>query len=273
MTNTQKRVLSALVLATIVGLCSFKGASAVLGLILVVGLICVDEFYCNFLKRDRDQLHYWSAQFSFLAIYTYCNFISFSPALLDIFVNAGIFLDLVLVFYIFKMPMELKILNEIKAKYSYLAGVFFLLPLMSLASLIHYGNWLSLLCILLFVNFGMDIGAWFFGRNFGKHKLWPSVSPNKTIEGLVGGILVSSFVGSLLWWFLFDKISLVMPMFFALLGGFSQIGDLIQSKLKRQCQIKDSSSLIPGHGGFYDRIDSLVFLSPIYATAMRYIYF
>jgi phosphatidate cytidylyltransferase len=121
------------------------------------------------------------------------------------------------------------------------------------------------------VTFSMDTGAWFFGRKFGKHKLWPAVSPNKTIEGLVGGMFLASIMGSLTWYLFFHQLKWESSVIFAICGAISQVGDLIQSKIKREFQIKDSSNLIPGHGGVYDRIDSLIFLSPFFVVVVKYL--
>ena len=118
----------------------------------------------------------------------------------------------------------------------------------------------------------MDTGAWFFGKMFGKHKLWPKISPNKTVEGLVGGMAISGVLGHLFWFKFIDDSVMWIFVPFAILGFLSQLGDLVQSKFKRQFKIKDSSSLIPGHGGMYDRIDSLVFVLPFFAIVMNYYY-
>jgi phosphatidate cytidylyltransferase len=118
-----------------------------------------------------------------------------------------------------------------------------------------------------------DTGAWFFGKNFGKHKLWPSVSPKKTVEGFVGGLITSSLCGLLYWHLFLGKISWGLWLFFILVGICAQVGDLIQSKFKRQFNIKDSSNIIPGHGGVYDRVDSLLFVIPLFAAALGHIYF
>ena len=273
MTNTQKRVVSGLTLIALVGLSLFLGTSAVLILILIIGMICVDEVFCHFLGLKRNAIMYFVNQATFALPFIYFNFFNFSPGLMSVFVNAGMVLNFLLIFYVFKMKMQSDIMATISKQYNYTVGCFFLLPLMSLASLLHYGKWHYLVSILLFVNFGMDIGAWFVGRKFGKRKLWPSVSPNKTIEGLLGGIFFSATLGGLLWWAFFDKFSIIYPILFGCIGALSQLGDLVESKLKRQSHIKDSSNLIPGHGGFYDRVDSLVFVSPFFATMLRYIYF
>src|SRR5690606_12695790 len=129
-------------------------------------------------------------------------------------------------------------------------------------------QWQEVIIVLLFVNFGMDSFAWFFGKNFGKHKLWPKVSPKKTVEGLLGGVISTGILGSILWRLFFNETSVMLFFVFCLLGLIAQVGDLVQSKIKRQFEIKDSSTLIPGHGGVYDRIDSLLFLAPFYATAL-----
>jgi phosphatidate cytidylyltransferase len=160
----------------------------------------------------------------------------------------------------------------VSKKAPFLAGLFIMLPMVSLTNTLHFGKWRILLAILLIVNFGMDTGAWFFGKNFGKHKLWEKVSPNKTIEGLIGGMFTSGILGTLAWAFWLQKPELLLFALFCLLGVLSQLGDLIQSKIKRQFKIKDSSSLIPGHGGVYDRIDSLLYSAPFFAVVLKYYY-
>jgi phosphatidate cytidylyltransferase len=132
-------------------------------------------------------------------------------------------------------------------------------------------DWRQVLVLLFVVTFGMDTGAWFFGKNFGKRKLWPEVSPNKTVEGLFGGMFTSALLGGVFWYIFFSDLSLIVIFIFALCGAISQVGDLIQSKIKREYAIKDSSALIPGHGGVYDRIDSLIFLSPFFIIVVRYL--
>jgi phosphatidate cytidylyltransferase len=144
--------------------------------------------------------------------------------------------------------------------------------MISLVYIINFQSWQLVILLLLVVNFGMDSGAWFFGKSFGKHKLWPAVSPNKTIEGLLGGMLTSGLCGYGMYLLVFDKKNYWTIIIFSLLGLLSQIGDLVQSKLKRQYGIKDSSSLIPGHGGVYDRIDSLVFVLPFFVVTLYYYY-
>lgn len=119
----------------------------------------------------------------------------------------------------------------------------------------------------------MDIGGFIVGCNLKGPKLAPKISPNKTWSGLIGGIILAMAV-SYLYIYLVVKDDQSMHMFFVVLGGIiaaiSQIGDLIESAIKRKLGIKDSSSLIPGHGGVFDRIDGLIFAAPFFYWLFAY---
>jgi len=117
---------------------------------------------------------------------------------------------------------------------------------------------------LLFVIFMTDTGAFYFGRLFGKHKLYPSVSPGKTWEGAIGGFF-SGLLGVVIFSFFFPSysINLFVWILAASLSILCQVGDLAESMLKRNCGVKDSGKILPGHGGVLDRIDGLLFAVPI----------
>jgi len=120
----------------------------------------------------------------------------------------------------------------------------------------------NLVFLALFVTFGSDTVAFFAGRAWGRHHLAPSISPGKTWEGAIGGIL-GAIVVSLLFT-LPTPLHLPFDYWQAILLGllvsiFGQLGDLVESLLKRNMGVKDSGKLLPGHGGFLDRIDSIVF--------------
>ena len=114
------------------------------------------------------------------------------------------------------------------------------------------------------VLFGSDAGAYFAGRALGKHKLAPSISPGKTVEGLIGGVLAAAgFAALSTWWFFPElpyKFSIPLACVLAIVGV---LGDLCESAMKRGSGAKDAASILPGHGGFLDRLDSLLFGAPI----------
>ena len=118
-----------------------------------------------------------------------------------------------------------------------------------------------------FIVWAADSGAYFAGKSLGKHKMAPNVSPNKTIEGLVGGIITAVVVG---WatsqWFDIEFSSHIAMILITLITVvISVLGDLVESMFKRVSGIKDSSNIIPGHGGVLDRIDSLTAAFPVFA--------
>jgi phosphatidate cytidylyltransferase len=109
-----------------------------------------------------------------------------------------------------------------------------------------------------------DSVAFFAGKAFGKHKLFPRVSPNKSWEGAVVGFLAAAAgFAALAHYFLPFLPTIHAAVLGALIGVVGQIGDLVESLLKRDAGIKDSSTIIPGHGGIFDRFDSVLFAAPV----------
>jgi phosphatidate cytidylyltransferase len=125
-------------------------------------------------------------------------------------------------------------------------------------------NGVQLLFFILFMIWATDSGAYFVGKSMGKRKLWPVISPNKTIEGAVGGVFFSIVVAVICYAGSFVDFSL-MPILIisVLVGVFGQIGDLAESAFKRIYDVKDSGNLLPGHGGILDRLDSALFVFPL----------
>ncbi|WP_026858396.1 phosphatidate cytidylyltransferase [Jeotgalicoccus psychrophilus] len=109
-----------------------------------------------------------------------------------------------------------------------------------------------------------DTGAYLFGKSFGKRKLWPQISPNKTIEGSLGGTLVSIIIPIVfvMAGLMEGSLWLLIP-FTVVLSIFGQMGDLVESALKRHFDVKDSGTFLPGHGGILDRFDSFIFVLPL----------
>lgn len=115
-----------------------------------------------------------------------------------------------------------------------------------------------------FLIWANDTFAYIVGKTIGKHKLIKRISPNKTIEGFVGGLLATNIVGYLMAQYITNTpISTLHWLILAnIVGIFAVMGDLIESKFKRLAQVKDSAKIIPGHGGFLDRLDSIILVAP-----------
>lgn len=123
----------------------------------------------------------------------------------------------------------------------------------------------ALILFLLLLIWSGDAAAYYVGKSMGRHHLYPQVSPNKTIEGAVGG-LVGSFLATLLAQQTFLPIFtgadlILVPL---LVGAMGQLGDLTESMMKRSAGVKDSSALIPAHGGLFDKLDSVAFAAPVF---------
>ncbi|MDQ3142102.1 MAG: phosphatidate cytidylyltransferase [Bacteroidota bacterium] len=128
------------------------------------------------------------------------------------------------------------------------------------------------LLAMIVMNWSNDVFAYFTGRLFGKNKLAPDISPNKTWEGALGGLSACMMAGFVLNEYLFPhKQVIIFVVIFSFLVWMSGIlGDLFESKLKRSIHIKDSGQILPGHGGFMDRFDSYYFVIPVGVTIIYY---
>jgi phosphatidate cytidylyltransferase len=121
----------------------------------------------------------------------------------------------------------------------------------------------KILISILILIWANDTFAYLVGKNFGRNKLFPSVSPKKTIEGFVGGLIFTGISSILLSKFYIESNILYIWIVIAVIVSiFSTLGDLIQSKFKRVAGVKDSGKIMPGHGGILDRLDSIIFVIP-----------
>jgi phosphatidate cytidylyltransferase len=155
-----------------------------------------------------------------------------------------------------------------------IAGLFVLLPAW-LAIVVLHGHgpegpaWVILLALLVW---GADTGAYFAGRTFGRHKLAPRVSPGKTWEGVLGGVVLGLLIAWAGSWWLGAPGGLVAFMLLVLATLLiSVLGDLLESLFKRITDIKDSGGLLPGHGGLMDRIDSLTAAAPLFVLGVLWL--
>jgi phosphatidate cytidylyltransferase len=142
-------------------------------------------------------------------------------------------------------------------------------------------NGVAWIFYLLIIIFAGDTGAYYVGTGWGKHKLCPRVSPGKTVEGALGGLAANIVLGAGINFFA-DRLpwGLDMPtlpwgwaiLFFIIAGATGQLGDLFESQLKRAAHIKDSGTILPGHGGLLDRIDALLFAAPVAYVFKEYVF-
>jgi phosphatidate cytidylyltransferase len=147
-----------------------------------------------------------------------------------------------------------------------LFGVLYLgltLSTLSMTRLLPLGEWL--IFFLLLVTWASDTGAYLVGTLYGRHRLAPTISPKKTVEGLVGGLIGAIIAGyAARWWFLPELSGLDCLVLAILLTITGLWGDLTESAMKRSVGMKDSGRLLPGHGGMLDRLDSLLFTAPVF---------
>ena len=131
------------------------------------------------------------------------------------------------------------------------------------------GKNLLLMIFLILVVQASDVLQYVWGKLFGKHKIAPKLSPSKTVEGFVGGVVSASVLGGLLYWLTpFSPVQAVLMSLLICLMGF--LGGLVMSAMKRSMGVKDWGNMISGHGGMLDRMDSLCFAAPIFFHVVRY---
>jgi len=188
-------------------------------------------------------------------------------------------------FWVIYVPLHMKLMFKIPKILKLFYGIFIISPLLfSFFFLLETGA--EIILLILFSVWISDIGAYFFGKKFGKNKL-SSISPGKTIEGVLGALFLNTiyslFLALLTTFLIFDLDEpKLLPFFLYMLIGLlfifylsvilSTLGDLYESLLKRISKLKDSSSLLPGHGGFLDRIDGLCSTMPLVTLVILIIF-
>lgn len=155
----------------------------------------------------------------------------------------------------------------------FLNVIYIVLPFYFLMNLPFINNtyYPNIIVYIIFIIWTNDSFAFLVGKNFGKRKLFEKVSPKKTIEGFVGGVLFSIIAGFIIGQYsgIFSILNwIIIAIIVAIFGS---LGDLVESKFKRQADVKDSGTIMPGHGGLLDRLDSLFFLAPFVYLYIHYI--
>lgn len=258
------RILSSVILFPVLAYIIFKG-----GILLKFGTIFVSilgmyEFYRVVFKK-MNFIHYlW---FLFAIIYIILLKTAFFNFIDLIFV---IFLFVSLVYMVFKHKnICIKDISVVFFGFFYIAGMFSTIYLIRNFNDGKFTVWVPFLAA-----WGSDIGAYFVGKTFGKHQLSPLLSPKKTLEGALGGILFSVLLCGIYGLFIYNFSAAYQKLcqnevnsilIFSIIGFigsvFAQLGDLTASSIKRQFNVKDYGKFMPGHGGILDRFDSLIFTS------------
>lgn len=164
-----------------------------------------------------------------------------------------LYISLNFLIFVFNKKIDIKKLSEIILIGAYV--VFFMYHMMLI-------NGTPYVWLVYIIAFGSDTFAYFTGKMFGKHKLYPEVSPNKTIEGAIGGIIGCTILSLIYFDYLRINKYIYIIIFSISASVFSMAGDLTASKIKRENGIKDFGYMLPGHGGILDRFDSVLFVAP-----------
>ena len=256
-----KRLLTAVLLGPLVILgVLFTNQTQFESVILVVVIIAGWEL-CSLL-----QIKHIAGKTAFISLTIAITYVLGEPAALTPVLIASSLWWLVALYWTVTFPKHSRFINNVLL-IKLANGLFILVP-MAIALIALNKNSSSLVLLLLALIWAADIGAYFAGNAFGKNKLCPNVSPGKTLEGAIGGIILSLVIGSLYVLMTAEMPTLKNYLCFGILSFIvslsSILGDLFESVIKRIAEVKDSGKILPGHGGLLDRIDSLTCAAPIF---------
>lgn len=269
MKEFRTRALSGIIYVSLL-IASLFWQHALIALFYFFGLVCMGEFKKLIaLKSFSPYIVFTLLYFGFaywkILLYSDKGFIEASQILLVI----TVFVQLILIKDLFsEKTIPLFVSKRFIITTFYLSSAFIFLILIAnfdeaFTPLMLLGSFM-----LVWVN---DTFAFLVGKNFGKQKLFPSISPKKTVEGFLGGLFFSCVASYFIAEYL-HIISFNSWLFLAIIiSVFGTLGDLIESKFKRQAKVKDSGVIMPGHGGLLDRLDSIIFAAPFVFLYLRLI--
>jgi len=263
--NLTKRVIIGIIGIPVLVFLIYKGGYFFLSLTVILQILCLYEFYDLFKYKNIFPLKIFS-----IIIYTgllcFSYFYSeYQNYILNLFI---LIILLTITFEVFRKEKRNPLNPLITVSgFLYITVPFIFLNLFN-QNAVKFSNYFNIVLYIFVLIWICDTFAYFGGRLIGKHQL-SSISPKKTIEGSISGTIFT-IGGALIFHFIIpDKLSIPDALITgSIIGIFGQVGDLFESMLKRYCGVKDSSDIIPGHGGVLDRFDGLIFVSP-----WIYIYF
>lgn len=254
------RALSALVaVITIFLLYFFLGKNGFKVLISFGVFVGSYELMKMLMKDNHSRANRYAFYGLLVAIFTLCSIFPGSSSIIFAFVSIVYLLFSILILHKFE---SLDDLHTFQSKS--IMGFFYmgLLPsfMIHILDLPHGMIWFIALLAIVFAG---DIGAYLVGMNFGKNKIMPLVSPKKTVEGSIGGILFSIITAVILSRFLEHINPLGLVLLAIPTSVVAQFGDFFESVIKRVAEVKDSGKIMPGHGGVLDRVDGVLFAAPV----------
>ena len=245
----KQRIITAFLLMAIALPCLIYGGIAFK---ILIGMVLLLSTYELLRIAQKDKFYILIELFCYIFV-GYAFFSNLS----GLFLPAELLILLMISLFFFSICFPKFKINQAFFLYSMLS---MLLIGIKTATFLRIEQGLPALLFVVIATYGSDTGAYFVGVKFGKHKLIPRLSPNKTVEGSIGGIVFGTIIASLFALFFdvsFNLYQVILISF--ILTITAQIGDLTFSNIKRYYQLKDFSNLLPGHGGILDRVDSLVF--------------
>ncbi len=259
MSNLLKRIIAGIFGIPLILAASYFGGIYFLIFSLIVSSLALWEFCLMFEKKELSPMKY--------------SGIIVSAAILIILYSDWKYL-LVIIFAMTAFFAAAEIFRSGKNPMNPAVLIFGLLyitfPFVVLNALIKLSDF-NIVVYLFILIWTCDTAAYFGGRIFGRHPL-SAISPKKTREGSASGFIFTIIVSLAVYFIFPEKVTLTDALVIGVITGiFSQIGDLFESLLKRYCNVKDSSEIIPGHGGFIDRFDSLIFVAPLIFIYFMYV--
>lgn len=265
MSNLYTRIITAIVFGTVLIGSIFLSPYSLIILCLVISTYSSFEFNSLLVKHKGSSLDPFFqsaivASFFLIAIFSYWDIIDPN----DAFIIFPIMMVNITFVLFNRNAKPLLDIGSLSIQLFYLAAPLLMLCVTALPKGLdgEYKPWM-VMSFFIFI-WASDVGAYFVGKYFGKRKLFERISPKKTIEGFIGGAVLAAICGMVLAEYI-QEFSYTKGIILGLVLSFmGTMGDLVESMIKRELDIKDSGSILPGHGGFLDRFDSTYFAAPFY---------
>ncbi len=253
------RVISGLIMVPLLILV-YLGGYFILAASIMVGMLGVKEFYNGF-ENVGIKPNHLIGRIAAMSLAVIGTFVQERTDVMMLWVTVFIIISLI---YMFKIE-EREMADSMATIMGIVYVVFFAYHVYLVDITMHKIIW-----IIFITAFGSDIFAYFTGYFFGKHKLAPVLSPKKTIEGAIGGVVGSALCSTIFGLLVMPDMLIHCIILGIICSPISMAGDLTASAFKRKMGIKDYGNLIPGHGGIMDRFDSVLFVAPV---VFYYVYF